>query len=51
MINILTALDDGGAMVGVVKGCVFVTPYNDIYPVKISNKLVCDCVASTQGNG
>ena len=35
--------------VGVVKGCVFVPPYDDIYPVKISNKLVCDCDNTRQG--
>ena len=42
MVNILTAFDDGCSLVGVVKGCVLVSPYDDIYPVEISDQFVSD---------
>jgi hypothetical protein len=40
MIDILTTFDDGCAMMSVVKRCVLVSPYDNIYPIQFRNRFV-----------
>ena len=42
VIDILTTFDDSCALMCVMKGCMFMSPYDNIHPVQLRNQFVSD---------
>ena len=42
MIDILTTFDDSCSLMCVMKGCMFVSSYDNIHPVQLRNQFVSD---------